>query len=230
MNISGYSSEFTERSKAVTGCFAMFTLFLGITFLPNFYAGSKALLVEGYLYPLLFGLEFMIITPLYYIYFRNREGHGKGQFRSGIFLTLFLCVLFVQFIIPSITAAKQVESWSASQMALESHVFWLNAFMMVLIVPVYEEMVFRGCLFTIFKFWLGNNIYAAGVAVSILFSACHLQYMDWRSFLILFLVSTIFVAGRVITGGIVMPVVLHMMMNLVVIGAPYALGLLNFAD
>lgn len=91
MNISGYSSEFTERSKAVTGCFAMFTLFLGITFLPNFYAGSKALLVEGYLYPLLFGLEFMIITPLYYIYFRNREGHGKGQFRSGIFLTLFLC-------------------------------------------------------------------------------------------------------------------------------------------
>lgn len=115
-------------------------------------------------------------------------------------------------------------------MALESHVFWLNAFMMVLIVPVYEEMVFRGCLFTIFKFWLGNNIYAAGVAVSILFSACHLQYMDWRSFLILFLVSTIFVAGRVITGGIVMPVVLHMMMNLVVIGAPYALGLLNFAD
>lgn len=206
----------------------MFILFLTITFLPHFLADSKNILSEGYLFPLLFGLEFIIITPLYYFYFRKRVGFGIGDFRVGIFSILFLCILFVQYVIPYLTAIKEVESWSTSQITQESHVFWLNAVMMIIIVPFYEEMVFRGCLFSVFKFWLGNNIYAAGIAVSIVFSACHLQYMDWRTFLILFLVSIIFVAGRVITGGILMPILLHMLMNMVVIGTPNALNMLNF--
>lgn len=221
MHVEGYNSETIERSKSVTGCFAMFLLFMGITFLPLFFDGSKGLLNKGVLYPLLFSLEFIVIVPLYYAYFRKREGYGRGKFRVGIFFLLLLCVLIIQYVIPSMIFTTQAESWSASQLALKGHVFWLNAVMMILIVPVYEEMIFRSCLFSVFRYWFGNNIYAAGVVVSLIFSACHLQYLDWRSFLMLFLVSGVLIAGRVKSGGILMPVVLHMLMNLAVIGMPF---------
>jgi len=102
MNVDGYNSETIERSKSVTGCFAMFLLFMGVMLLPQFYDGSQALLNKGYLYPLLFSLEFMIIFPLYYVYFRKREGYGRGQFRIGIFFPLFLCVLVIQYVIPTL--------------------------------------------------------------------------------------------------------------------------------
>lgn len=227
MNVDGYNSETIERSKSVTGCFAMFLLFMGITFLPLFYDGSKALLDKGYLYPLLFSLEFMIIFPLYYFYFRKREGYGWGSIRIGIFFPLFLCVLFIQYVIPSLIFIKQAESWSVSQLALKGHVFWMNAVMMILIVPVYEEMIFRGCLLSVFRYWFGNNIYAAGIVVSLIFSACHLQYLDWQSFVMLFLVSGVFVVGRVKSGGILMPVFLHMLMNMTVIGMPFVTAYLG---
>lgn len=221
MNVNEYSSEYIKRSQAVTGCFAMFVLFFGLTFVPLFIENSRELMVSGYLFPVLFGLEFLVLTPIYCLYFRRREGLGRGQFRSAVCLALFLCILFVQLVLPLFTGTRQTEAWSASQIRLEGHVFWLNAAMMVLAVPVYEEMIFRGCLFSVFRFWFRNNVYAAAVAVSVLFSACHLQYMDWRSFLILFLVSLILVAGRVITGGILMPVVLHMLMNATITGIGY---------
>lgn len=146
---------------------------------------------------------------------------GRGNFHFGIFIILFLCILLIQFLLPFVTAGYQTENWSASQMRLDAHVFWLNAIVMILLVPVYEEMVFRGCLFSVFKYWLGNNNYAAAVAVSVVFSACHLQYIDWRSFLILFLVSLMLVIGRIKTGGILMPIILHALMNAVVIGIQY---------
>jgi len=224
MNVDGYKSETIERSKSVTGCFAMFLLFMGVMLLPQFYDGSKALLNKGYLYPMLFGLEFMIIFPLYYVYFRKREGYGKGLLRIGIFFPLFLCVLFIQYVIPLVFFTQQAESWSASQLGLEDHVFWLNAVMMILIVPIYEEIVFRGCLFSVFRYWFGNNIYAAGIVVSLIFSVCHLQYLDWRSFVTLFLVSCVFVAGRVKSGGILLPVFLHILMNMAVIGMPFVVA------
>ncbi|HHT3526971.1 CPBP family intramembrane glutamic endopeptidase [Enterobacter asburiae] len=221
MNVDGYNNESIERSKSVTGCFAMFLLFMSIMFLPAFYDGSKELLDKGYLYPLLFSLEFMTIVPLYYVYFRKREGCGWGNLRLGIFLPLFVCILFLQFVLPSLTFTKQPENWSVSQLALEGKVFWLNTVMMILMVPVYEEMIFRGCLLSVFKYWCGNNVYVAGIVVSIIFSACHLQYLDWRSFVILFLVSCAFVVGRVKSGGILTSVILHMLMNMVVISMPF---------
>ena len=163
----------------------------------------------------------MTIVPLYYVYFRKREGCGWGNLRLGIFLPLFVCILFLQFVLPSLTFTKQPENWSVSQLALEGKVFWLNTVMMILMVPVYEEMIFRGCLLSVFKYWCGNNVYVAGIVVSIIFSACHLQYLDWRSFVILFLVSCAFVVGRVKSGGILTSVILHMLMNMVVISMPF---------
>lgn len=49
----------------------------------------------------------------------------------------------------------------------------------------------------------------------------HLQYSDIRTFVMLFLVSLTLIVARVKSNGILMPILLHMLMNVVVIGVQY---------
>ncbi|SUI38665.1 Uncharacterised protein [Salmonella enterica subsp. enterica serovar Braenderup] len=43
-----YSCEYIERNKAVSGCFAMFMLFVGITFIPFFLKDCAELMAKDY--------------------------------------------------------------------------------------------------------------------------------------------------------------------------------------
>lgn len=89
-----YSCEYIERNKAVSGCFAMFMLFVGITFIPFFLKDGAELMAKGLLFPIIVTLEFIFIVPLYYIFFRKREGLGLGSFRFKTFLYCF-CSFFL---------------------------------------------------------------------------------------------------------------------------------------
>ncbi|MDH8335465.1 CPBP family intramembrane metalloprotease, partial [Klebsiella pneumoniae] len=64
-------------------------------------------------------------------------------------------------------------------------------------MPIYEEIVFRGCLFNSFKFWFNGNVYGSAVVTSFLFAVMHLQYSDIRTFVMLFLVSLTLIVARV---------------------------------
>ena len=227
MEIKQYDSDLIERNKAVSGCFWMLVLFLAITAVPVFFQDSPQLLARGYLAPVIFTAEFLIIVPVYYLFFRRRAGLGLGGFRPDIFLILLFIILLVQYIFPYLMGKRSAEGWSTGQFTLAPPVFWLNSLLLVFVVPIYEEMVFRGCLFNVFKVWLRDNIYAAAVAVSVIFSAVHLQYTDIRTFIVLFLVSLVLIAARVKMGGILMPVILHMAMNAIVIAVQYAAYLLG---
>ncbi len=139
-----YSSEYIRQKKSVNGCFAMFMLFFGITFTPLLFKSSGELMVRGLMVPILITLEFLLIVPLYYFFFRRREGLGAGTFRLKTFLGLFLIILLIQYLFPYLSGVSKAENWSASQIELENYVFWLNTILIILAVPVYEEIVFRG--------------------------------------------------------------------------------------
>lgn len=222
MDTIKYSSEYIRQNNSVTGCFAMFMLFFGITFTPLFFKSSGELMTRGFMVPILIILEFILIVPLYYFFFRCREGLGAGIFRLKTFLGLFLVILLIQYLFPYLSGVSKAENWSVSLVTLENYVFWLNAVLLILAVPVYEEIIFRGCLFNVFQFWLRNNIYGAAVVVALLFSALHLQYTDIRSFIMLFLVSLTLTVARVKSRGLLIPVLLHILMNAVVTGTQYA--------
>ncbi|EEA0747478.1 CPBP family intramembrane metalloprotease, partial [Salmonella enterica] len=66
-----YSCEYIERNKAVSGCFAMFILFVGITFIPLFFKNGAELMAKGLLFPILVTLESIFIIPLWHIFFRK---------------------------------------------------------------------------------------------------------------------------------------------------------------
>lgn len=221
MNKVHYSEEYINNTKAVAGCFSMFLLMVAITFIPALLSNRADLMNRGLLIPLLYGMEFIIIAPLYYFFFRNREGLGKGHFFPKTFFILLVSILLLQFVVPYLLGMRKAESWTIEQVSLNHSAFWLANLPLIFIVPIYEEIVFRGCLFNAFKYWFNENIYGSAVAVSVLFSVLHTQYSDVRTFFILFLVSLVLVAARVKSTGILMPIVLHMMMNGIVIGTQY---------
>lgn len=221
MNKVHYSDESINKTKAVAGCFSMFLLMVAITFIPALLSNHIDLMNRGLLFPLLYGMEFIIIVPLYYFFFRNREGLGKGHFFPKAFFILLGTILLLQFVAPYLLGIRKAESWIVEQVSLNHSAFWLANLPLIFIVPIYEEIVFRGCLFNAFKYWFNENIYGSAVAVSVLFSVLHTQYSDMRTLFILFLVSLALVAARVKSKGILMPIVLHMVMNGVVIGTQY---------
>ncbi|ELJ5446015.1 CPBP family intramembrane metalloprotease [Salmonella enterica] len=216
-----YSCEYIERNKTVSGCFAMFILFVGITFIPLFFKNGAELMAKGLLFPILVTLEFIFIIPLWYIFFRKREGLGAGRFRLKTFFMFFLLILLIQYLLPYIFGINKTESWFETRIALGGHIFWINAILIIFIAPVYEEIIFRGCLFNIIYFWCRNNVYVTAIIVSVMFSVVHLQYAEIMTFIVLFLVSLILSAARVKGRGLLMPVLLHILMNAVVTGLQY---------
>jgi len=221
MPLKTYSDEYIEKTKLASGCFSMFILMVAITFVPLLFTNNN-IIDHEILLPALYATEFIILIPLYHLFFRKRPGLGKGTFNVKMFFLLLTIILLLQFITPWLMGIQKTEEWVISQVSLGNYFFWLNNIALIFIVPVYEEIVFRGCLFNTFKYWFNENIYISAILVSILFSILHTQYSDIRTLFILFLISMVLVFARVKSNGILMPVVLHMMMNMIVIGVQFS--------
>ncbi|MBH1921798.1 MULTISPECIES: CPBP family intramembrane glutamic endopeptidase [Serratia] len=87
--------------------------------------------------------------------------------------------------------------------------FWANTLLLVFLAPVYDEMVFRGYLFSGLLQVFKGNIYWSALTTSFVFAILHTQYSDIRT---LVGVATV-IAARILSRGVAMPVLLHMLMN-----------------
>lgn len=65
----------------------MFTLLFAITLIPESLTNKQELISKWFLVPALFLAEFLILVPLYFIFFRRREELGRGSFRLYVFYT-----------------------------------------------------------------------------------------------------------------------------------------------
>lgn len=212
-----------KSSKLAFACFSMFLLMVGLTFYPIIIPDKVALVESGFLLPILYIIEFFIITPLYFIYFRKLDDMGFGHFSLHKFLVFLLLILLIQLAGSYILDVRRAEHWVMEQQSVKGGLFWLNFLMLVFIVPIYEELVFRGCLLTALLTFFRGNIYIASLVTSALFAMLHTQYTDIRSLVILFLVSIILISVRIISRGVMMPIMLHMTMNGCVMGLVYYL-------
>ncbi|CAI1588225.1 CAAX amino terminal protease self- immunity [Serratia grimesii] len=210
-----------KSSKLAFACFSMFLLMVGLTFYPMIIPDKVALLESGLLLPILYTIEFFIITPLYVIYFSKLDDMGLGHFSFRQFFVFIFLILLVQLAGAYILDIRKAENWMMEQESVKGGLFWLNFLLLVFIVPIYEELVFRGCLLTALITFSRGNIYIASLVTSVLFAMLHTQYTDIRSLIILFLVSIILISVRIISRGVMMPVLLHMTMNGCVMGLAY---------
>jgi membrane protease YdiL (CAAX protease family) len=207
---------FTYKTQQVSGFFSTFLLFLLIGFIIASIGSAGGLAEKGWLLPLYYVTEFICIMALYFFFFKSREGFGKGLINSSVVVISIITLLIIQFILPTAIGMKTQEPWVVQQLQLPTAALLVNLFLLVFIVPIYEEIIFRGCLFNALMYWFNDKVHWTAITLSIIFSLSHTQYFDWRAYVLLFAISLILTYARAKTKGIYLPIALHMLMNAMV--------------
>ena len=97
------------------------------------------------------------------------------------------------------------------ELALTAQPFWLLAVAMVIIAPIYEEVIFRGFIWTgLSQSKLG--VWGASVLTSVIFALIHFQY-GWVELVSIVLLAMLFSYARYISGSLYLPIVLHILNN-----------------
>lgn len=91
---------------------------------------------------------------------------------------------------------------------------WLLIAVMVVAAPIYEEVMFRGILWTATKeqFEGETGVWVASLVTSILFAIIHLQYAFYEMSVI-FLLALLLSYARAKSGSLMLPILIHMMNN-----------------
>lgn len=177
------------------------------------------LIEKGFFIPLMFTIEFLVIFPLYFFRLRKKEWFGVGDFSLKDFLLFFILIMIIQFAIPALAAEEpqHVSNYDVTP-PLISFIFIQISY--IVMAPVYEEIAIRGGLFGSLNILLRAKIPAA-ILSSLIFSFLHTQYSGYKPFMILFFVSLTLTAARIRSNGLLLPVMLHVMMNFIVINKHY---------
>lgn len=188
-------------------------LMFGITFYPYLLPNRNQLYQAGLAIPILFALEFIFIIPIYFHFFRNNRDMGIGIINSKSFLIFLAIIIFCQYAGPVIMGMGENKELIWNRELLTDPIFLSTIFLIVFIVPIYEEIVFRGCLLDALLQCFRGRIYLASIATSITFAFFHTQFTDIRALIILGAISTVLVYARIFSKGLLMPILLHISMN-----------------
>lgn len=96
---------------------------------------------------------------------------------------------------------------------------WLLIFAMVIVAPIYEELVFRGILWSAIAEQFAATSYSrqrgtlvASIVTSLIFAVIHLQYGIYEITTIVVL-AFIFCYARIKSGSLILPMLLHIINN-----------------
>lgn len=193
-------------------------LMIGITFYTFLLPNRSQLYQAGLAIPVLCVLEFICIAPIYLIFFRNGRSMGIGFISSKLFFVLLVFIILCQYIGPVVMGIRESKELMWNRDLLTNPIFLLTVFLMIFIAPIYEEIVFRGCLLDALLLCFRGKFYLASIVTSIAFAFLHTQYTDIRALIILFAISMILVCARHLSKGLLMPILLHISMNGIVMG------------
>jgi len=100
---------------------------------------------------------------------------------------------------------------------------WLLVFAMVIVAPLYEELVFRGILWSaiseqfVTSQWRHHGAIVASLVTSLIFAVIHVQYGIYEISTIVVL-ALLFCYARVKSGSLLLPMLMHMINNGVAMG------------
>lgn len=109
------------------------------------------------------------------------------------------------------SAMEALNNHAAAAGSIEFVLTWLAV---GLLAPIVEELVFRQYLFTLLPY-RKSIFWSIGVSalLAIIFAAVHAQYSSPITFGLITVISFGFGMARVITGGILLPIMMHALVN-----------------
>ncbi|WP_353739691.1 CPBP family intramembrane glutamic endopeptidase [Yersinia nurmii] len=110
------------------------------------------------------------------------------------------------------------------QVSLRGYISIINPLLLIFIVPIYEGIIFRGCLFGAFAYWFNDNICWSAIVTSRVFVVTHTQYVDMMTLFLLFLISLVLSVARVKSKSLLIPITPHIAMNGIGLGFQYLIA------
>lgn len=178
-----------------------------VSILPHF----EMLKSRGLLMPILCLLEFAALVPLYCWYQQHHKDIPLGQLKPRQML-LFTGLLLA--VIASQSLYLRQEGWIDEQLS-HSHLTRLGfALAVVILAPIFEEILFRGFILQAFLRWAPRQRIACALLASVIFATQHTQYAHLQTLIALMVLSLLLCAARMISGGLKLPIFLHILNNL----------------
>lgn len=193
-------------------CLGMCLIWFSVTLLLKTSASYPLLMENGMLMPVLCAIEFCILVPLYIWYTCHYQAIPPGKLR-GRQMVLFGLLLLGLIVLQSLY--MQQESWTRSQLGQGEA--WQRMLMfslaVVLLAPFFEEIIFRGFFLESLLIWAPEQRFACALLTSVAFAAMHTQYTHPQTLIALIVLSLLLCYARMNSGGLKLPIVLHMLNN-----------------
>ncbi|MCT4706557.1 CPBP family intramembrane metalloprotease [Enterobacteriaceae bacterium H16N7] len=193
-------------------------VYLSLFILCVFITGIPRVTVSAIGWPvslrLMFFIEFFVGISAFFLFFAKDELIAPAKIKiASVALGVIILIQFAYYsLTESVVGALSLTKDNT-----------LNILIMVLIVPFYEEVFYRGCLLGFLK-PLTRSLVFPIMATSVIFSLMHTQYNSLTAHFILFFVSAILCVVRIMTKSLLLPYLVHMSMNLFV----FSLYIQNF--
>lgn len=98
-----------------------------------------------------------------------------------------------------------------------SQINWMAIVVLTLIVPYYEEIIYRACTFAFLCTVFRDKLIIPTIITSLFFCLMHIQYYNLLDQMILFITSILLLMVRIKTKSLLYPMLMHSGMNAFVI-------------
>lgn len=160
-------------------------------------------------FSIMFITEVLISTFVYLLYLKNIPGCRIKVSASPdsvkFSVVSFLIIIFIQLAV--YCYRDYLYHYEPSQ------INWITVLVMTLVVPYYEEIIYRGCTFEVACSIYRKNLVIPCVITSLFFCLMHGQYFNMLDQMILFVVSMLLFAVKIKTRSLFYPILIHLGMN-----------------
>lgn len=202
-NIALYSHGLITTSVL----FSVFILSLLLTFSPSLVVRQYG--VDSAIEAMVI-IEFSMALTVYLVYLRKLSEFRFSKFKKIDFILPLSLIIVIQ--------AGYIYFNSKFNGASENLIFDVRSILMLtLIIPFYEEIFYRGCLFGGLCSVFRKHIIIPIIFSSLVFSLMHTQFVSVLEYVLMFVVGVIISYSRVVTKGLLAPIAIHSGMNVFVI-------------
>lgn len=160
------------------------------------------------LFAILFVLPYALFSRAFY-----QKRTGLMPFGTVRFSDLWIPTIAMIILSVATMFYGEDETWILQMFTLSPLHQFLMAVYIVFAAPIIEEIIFRGFLLNAGMGYGPNGKHAIIIITSLLFAMAHYQYNSPVTFIMLFVMSTIFCHVRIQSNSLLAPIVLHMIYN-----------------
>ncbi|XEI91200.1 CPBP family intramembrane metalloprotease (plasmid) [Citrobacter braakii] len=156
----------------------------------------------------------VLIATLFYLFYLKKFTECEIRIKTDVATVKFSILSFLTIILIQLAVYCYRDYLYHYE---PYHLNWIAILVAILLVPYYEEIIYRACVFGFFCSVYRKNIIIPCVITSLFFSLMHFQYYNILDQSVLFVVSMLLLVVRIQSKSLFYSMLIHSGMNAFVI-------------